>query len=130
MAWWTDSGACSSRSDSRTCSRPSRSRIVVFSDVNLRKRMSSGGMGARGRSSRYSRSKISVRAVDTLDPRLTCGAGPDEGADTLCQRAKTPSLNRLTSVRLPLQQARPPDPPEALTPGLQAWASQEPPELP
>src|ERR1017187_2258489 len=64
MAWCTDSGAYSSRSESRTCSRPSRSRMVLFGDVKRRKRISSGGMGARGRSSRYSCSKTSIRGVD------------------------------------------------------------------
>ena len=34
---------------------------VVFSEVKRRNRMSSDGIGARGRSSRYSSSKISVR---------------------------------------------------------------------
>src|SRR5579864_242649 len=33
--------------------------------------MSSAGIGARGRSSRYSCSKISIRTVDTLNFRLT-----------------------------------------------------------
>jgi hypothetical protein len=36
---------------------------VVLSEVKRRKRMSSGGIGARGRSSRYSCSKMEMREV-------------------------------------------------------------------
>src|SRR5271170_1118171 len=57
------SGACSRMSERRTWRRPSRSRMVVLSDVKRRKRISSAGMGARGRSSRYSCSKIAIREV-------------------------------------------------------------------
>jgi len=38
--------------------------MVVFSEVKRRKRMSSAGMGARGRSSRYSCSKMAKSEVD------------------------------------------------------------------
>ena len=54
MAWMTDSGAPSSRSERLTWILPSRSRMVVFSEVKRRKRTAMGGMGARGRSARYS----------------------------------------------------------------------------
>jgi hypothetical protein len=40
---------------------------VVLSEVKRRKRMSSAGMGARGRSSRYSCSKIATREVGAGD---------------------------------------------------------------
>src|SRR5277367_2290508 len=58
-----DSGACSRMSERRTLRRPSRRRMVVLSEVKRRKRISSAGMGARGRSSRYSCSKIAIREV-------------------------------------------------------------------
>src|ERR1700722_8285699 len=67
MAWWTLSGADSRRSERRTCRRPSRSRMVVLREVKRRKRMSSGGMGARGRSSRYCSSKTAMRDVGAAD---------------------------------------------------------------
>ena len=40
---------------------------MVLSEVKRRKRMSSAGMGARGRSSRYSCSKIVTREVGAGD---------------------------------------------------------------
>src|SRR6266481_1497220 len=67
MAWWTVSGAGSRRSDRRTLRRPSRRRMVVLREVKRRKRMSSAGMGARGRSSRYSCSKMAMREVGAGD---------------------------------------------------------------
>jgi hypothetical protein len=67
MAWWTVSGAGSSRSERRTLRRPSRRRMVVLREVKRRKRMSSAGMGARGRSSRYSCSKMAMSEVGAGD---------------------------------------------------------------
>ena len=61
MAWWTVSGACSRRSERRIFRRLSRRRMVVLREVKRRKRMSIAGMGARGRSSRYSCSKMATR---------------------------------------------------------------------
>ena len=54
-------------SERRTFRRPSRRRMVVLSEVKRRKRMSSGGMGARGRSSRYCSSKTAMREVGAVD---------------------------------------------------------------
>src|ERR1700722_652482 len=50
-------------SERRMWRRPSRRRMVVLSEVKRRNRMSRAGMGARGRSSRYSCSKIVSREV-------------------------------------------------------------------
>jgi hypothetical protein len=54
---------------------------VVLREVKRRKRMSSAGMGARGRSSRYSCSKIVTREVDAGDffARGFFGLGLDMG---------------------------------------------------
>jgi hypothetical protein len=41
--------------------------MVVLREVKRRKRMSSGGMGARGRSSRYCSSKTATREVGAVD---------------------------------------------------------------
>src|ERR1700728_2820333 len=70
MACTTDSGAPSSKSDRLTKICPSRSRIVVFSEVKRRKRTAIGGKGARGRSMRYSCWKIGTKSGGTVNSRL------------------------------------------------------------
>jgi len=52
--------------------------MVVFSDVNRRKRTAIGGIGARGRKARYSCSKIEIRSTVTKFEISTCGTGGQE----------------------------------------------------
>jgi hypothetical protein len=65
IARMTLSGAPSIKSERLTKILPFRRRIVVFNEVNRRKLIAKGGMGARGRSARYSSSKIAVRSEAT-----------------------------------------------------------------
>lgn len=65
MARITVSGAPSRRSDRLTWICPSRSRIVVFSEVNRRNRTVIGGIGALGRRALYSCSKIRTKSTLT-----------------------------------------------------------------
>ena len=107
MAWWTVSGACSRRSERRTWRLPSRRRMVVLSEVKRRKRMSSGGMGARGRSSRYCSSKIWTSGGWHGPSELNTGAagfwggwgcGREEGAEGGGHGGKEAQRGRLVSV--------------------------------
>ncbi len=65
MEWRTESGAPSSKSERLTKSWPSRSRMVVFSEVKRRKRTAMGGIGALGRNARYSSWKTGTISADT-----------------------------------------------------------------
>lgn len=65
MARITLSGAPSRRSERLTRIPPSRKRMVVFSEVNRRKRTAMGGIGARGRKTRYSSWKMAAKSALT-----------------------------------------------------------------
>src|ERR1700691_2399075 len=70
MAWWTESGAPSSRSERLTKIWPSRRRMVVFSEVKRRKRTAIGGIGGCGRRARYSSWKIGTKSEGTARYRV------------------------------------------------------------
>ncbi len=81
MARSTGSGAPSSRSDRFAFNSPPRSRIVVFRLVNLRKRTSIAGRGARGRSALYSSAKIWLKGSGTTGEPSTGSNRPGDSAE-------------------------------------------------